>query len=127
MKRNITIALLLAATAAAQPASKSRAAAGVIPTYKELKYPELRPIKIPDVATFTLPNGIKLYLLENHELPVIRGSALVRTGNLFDPPDRVGLAGITGTVMRSGGTQDKKEYSHVTRTWHNWTCHGRAN
>ncbi|HXA06921.1 MAG TPA: pitrilysin family protein [Bryobacteraceae bacterium] len=107
MKRNITIALLLAATAGAQPASKSRAAAGVIPTYKELKYPELRPIKIPDVATFTLPNGIKLYLLENHELPVIRGSALVRTGNLFDPPDRVGLAGITGTVMRSGGTQDK--------------------
>jgi len=109
MNRNIAIALLVAATAAAQPAPapKSLTTAAVIPTYKELKYPELKPIKIPDVATFTLSNGIKLYLLENHELPVIRGSALVRTGNLFDPPDRVGLAGITGTVMRSGGTHDK--------------------
>jgi zinc protease len=109
MRRVITIALLVAAAAAAQPAPgpKVRTAAAVIPTYKELKYPALKPIKIPDVATFTLPNGIKLYLLENHELPVVRGSALVRTGNLFDPADRVGLAGITGTVMRSGGTHDK--------------------
>ena len=106
MKRVIAIALLVAAAAAAQPAPKAHTAA-VIPTYKELKYPTLKPIHIPDVATFTLPNGIKLYLLENHELPVVRGSALVRTGNLFDPPDKVGLAGITGTVMRSGGTQGK--------------------
>jgi len=107
MKRVIALALLVAATGAAQPAPKARTAAAVIPTYKELKYPTLKPIKIPDVATFTLPNGIRLYLLENHELPVVRGSALVRTGNLFDPADRVGLAGITGTVMRSGGTLDK--------------------
>jgi zinc protease len=106
MKRVIAMALLVAATAAAQPAPKAHTAA-VIPTYKELKYPALKPVKIPDVPTFTLPNGIKLYLLENHELPLVRGSALVRTGNLFDPPDKIGLAGITGTVMRSGGTQDK--------------------
>ena len=107
MKRVIALALLVAATAAAQTVPQARTAAAVIPTYKELKYPTLKPIKIPDVATFTLPNGIRLYLLENHELPVVRGSALVRTGNLFDPADRVGLAGITGTVMRSGGTLDK--------------------
>ena len=107
MTRVIAIALLLAAAASSQPAPKAHTAAAVIPTYKELKYPVLKPITIPDVATFTLPNGIKLYLLENHELPLVRGSALVRTGNLFDPADRVGLAGITGTVMRSGGTQDK--------------------
>ena len=107
MTHVIVIALLLAAAASAQPAPTPRTAAAAIPTYKELKYPVLKPIKIPDVATFTLPNGIKLYLLENHELPLVRGSALVRTGNLFDPADRVGLAGITGTVMRSGGTRDK--------------------
>jgi len=109
MTRLIAIALLMAAAAAAQtaPTPKARSAAAFIPAYKELKYPALKPIKIPDVATFTLPNGIRLYLLENHELPVVRGSALVRTGNLFDPADRVGLAGITGTVMRSGGTQGK--------------------
>ena len=107
MKSLIAIALLAAGTAAAQPAAAPKAAAAVIPSYKELKYPALRPIKIPDVDTFTLPNGMKVYLLENHELPLVRGSALVRTGNLFDPADKVGLAGITGTVMRSGGTRDK--------------------
>ena len=51
-----------------------------------------------------LPNGMKVYLLESHELPVIHGLALVRTGNLFDPAGKVGLAGMTGDVMRSGGT-----------------------
>ncbi len=110
MKRIVVIALLLAGTLGAQTKTEARspaAAAPAIPSYKELKYPPLRAIHIPDVATFTLPNGIKLYMLENHELPLVRGSALVRTGNLFDPADKVGLATITGMVMRTGGTSDK--------------------
>ena len=78
-----------------------------IPSYKDLKYPPLGEVKIPEIATFTLANGMKVYLLENHELPLVGGFALVRTGNLFDPPDKVGLAQITGTVMRTGGTRAK--------------------
>ncbi len=77
------------------------------PSYKDLQYPPLKPVKIPEVATATLSNGMKVYLLENHELPLVSGFALVRTGNLFDPPDKVGLAGLTGTVMRTGGTGEK--------------------
>jgi zinc protease len=77
------------------------------PAYQSLKYPPLRQVKIPDVAAFTLKNGMRLYLLENHELPLVGGFALVRTGNLFDPPDKVGLAEITGSVMRTGGTKTK--------------------
>ena len=50
---------------------------------------------------------MKIYLLENHELPLIRGTALVRTGNLFDPADKVGLATITGELIRAGGTAAK--------------------
>src|SRR5262249_48354817 len=52
------------------------------PSYKNLAYPPLRPIQIPKVDTFTLSNGMKVYLLEDHELPTINGTALVRTGNL---------------------------------------------
>ncbi len=59
------------------------------------------------MATYTLPNGMKLYLLEDHELPTVSGTIRVRTGNLLDPADKVGLAEITGTVMRSGGTKGK--------------------
>jgi zinc protease len=77
------------------------------PSYKDLKYPPLREIQIPKVAESTLPNGLKIYLLENHELPLIRGLALVRTGNLFDPADKIGLASVTGNLIRSGGTAAK--------------------
>ena len=73
----------------------------------DLQYPPLKPVKLPDVQISTLPNGMKLYLLENHALPLVSGFALVRTGNLFDPPSKIGLAGITGTVIRSGGTAAK--------------------
>ncbi len=46
-------------------------------------------------------------LLENHALPTVSGVALVRTGNLFDPKDKVGLATVTGSVMRGGGSKTK--------------------
>ncbi|MDP9054041.1 MAG: insulinase family protein [Acidobacteriota bacterium] len=76
-------------------------------SYKSLKYPPLREIQIPKVEETTLANGMKIYLLENHELPLVRGLALVRTGNLFDPADKIGLATITGSLIRSGGTASK--------------------
>src|SRR5437899_3262811 len=74
-------------------------------SYKDLKFPPLRQITIPNIEQVTLPNGMKLYLLEDHELPLVGGFALVRTGNLFDPKDKIGLATTTGIVIRSGGTK----------------------
>ncbi len=78
-----------------------------LPSYKDLEFPPLGQVEIPEPETHTLKNGMKLFLLENHELPLIGGFALVRTGNLFDPPDKIGLAGFTGQVLRSGGTKEK--------------------
>src|SRR5271166_4845047 len=77
------------------------------PSWKDLKYPPLKQIQIPKVEESTLPNGLKIYLLENHELPLVRGLALVRTGNRFVPADKIGLATITGSLIRSGGTAAK--------------------
>ena len=79
----------------------------VVPTYKALKYPPLPQVKIPEPAEFTLSNGMRILLLEDHELPLIRGLALVHTGNLFDPPDKRGLSQIMADVLRSGGTKSK--------------------
>jgi zinc protease len=73
-------------------------------SWKDLRFPPLKAIEIPKIEETTLLNGMKVYLLESHELPLVRGSALVRTGNLFDPADKVGLASITGDTIRSGGT-----------------------
>jgi zinc protease len=75
-----------------------------LPSWKALHFPPLNQVKIPRPEVFTLSNGIKLYLLENHELPLVSGRALIRTGNLFDPKEKRGLAEITGMTLRSGGT-----------------------
>jgi zinc protease len=77
------------------------------PSYKDLKYPALPPVHVPEPAAFTLSNGMRVFLLEDHELPLVQGYALVRTGNLFDPPEKRGLADLTADVLRSGGTRAK--------------------
>jgi zinc protease len=75
--------------------------------YKDLKYPKLREIQIPEIERITLANGMRLYLLEDHELPLINMSVLIRTGSMYESADKVGLASITGEVMRTGGTTNK--------------------
>lgn len=79
--------------------------ATVLPSYKDLKYSPLPPLKVPEPVEATLSNGMKILLLEDHELPLVSGAALIRTGNLFDPSNKKGLAGLTGDVLRSGGTK----------------------
>jgi zinc protease len=76
-------------------------------SYKQLKYPKLRDVEIPEVERVTLANGMRLFLLEDHELPLISISALIRVGSIYEPADKVGLADITGEVMRTGGTISK--------------------
>ncbi|MHC4187187.1 MAG: M16 family metallopeptidase, partial [Planctomycetota bacterium] len=75
--------------------------------YSQLKFPPLGDIVVPEVQRVTLPNGMILFLLEDHELPLIRISARIRTGSIYEPEDKIGLASITGTVMRTGGTTSK--------------------
>ncbi len=45
-----------------------------------------------------------VYLLEDHELPLVTVNAMLKTGSWLDPADKVGLAGLTGAVMRTGGS-----------------------
>src|SRR5579862_7436054 len=101
-----TLVALLFLSLAAHAQTEVRRAM-VLPSYKDLKYPPLPPLQVPDPAQVTLSNGMKVLLLEDHELPLISGAALIRTGNLFDPPSKKGLAGITGEVLRSGGTKTR--------------------
>ncbi len=62
----------------------------------------------PKAEPVVLSNGMVLYLLEDHELPLISLQAMIRTGDIYEPADKIGLAGMTGSVMRSGGTQNRK-------------------
>jgi len=86
-------------------AAAALVSAQTVPSYKDLKYPPLRQPQIPEPVQVTLSNGMRVFLLEDHELPLIRGVALVHTGNLFDPPDKKGLSQVMADVLRSGGTK----------------------
>ena len=49
-----------------------------------------------------------LYLLEDHELPLFNINGLIKTGNIYDPADKVGLASMCASVMRTGGTVSRE-------------------
>ena len=51
-----------------------------------------------------LSNGVVVFVVEDHELPLVSLSLTVRTGSYLDPPDKIGLASLTGSQMRAGGT-----------------------
>lgn len=57
----------------------------------------------PEPSRVVLDNGLVVYLLEDHELPLVNLSAMMRTGGWLEAQDKIGLAALTGSVMRSGG------------------------
>ena len=73
--------------------------------YENMDFPELNNFQKPEVETFTTENGVTFYLVEDNELPLINVSTRVRTGGVLNSNEKTGLASITGTVMRSGGTE----------------------
>jgi zinc protease len=66
-------------------------------TFKAIEFVQPEPDRV------VLENGMVIYLLEDHELPLITIGVLMRTGGWLDPPDKVGLAALTGNVMLTGG------------------------
>ena len=52
---------------------------------------------------FELSNGVVVFVVEDHTLPLVNVSLRVRTGGYLESPDKVGLAALTGSQMRVGG------------------------
>ncbi|MCC0176469.1 insulinase family protein [Waterburya agarophytonicola K14] len=74
--------------------------------YTELEFPPIPEIQLPEYDRYELDNGMVVYLLEDRDLPLISGTALIRTGSRFEPSNKVGLAALTGSMMRGGGTKN---------------------
>ena len=75
-----------------------------VKSYKDLVYPPIK-TDIPKPARVTLSNGIKVLLMPDHELPLINVSAMIRVGSIWEPEEKTGLAAITGSAIRAGGTK----------------------
>jgi zinc protease len=72
----------------------------------ELEFPPLPEFEIPQPTRVVLDNGIVVMVLEDRQLPLVNATVLIRTGARLEPADKVGLASLTGTVMRTGGTRN---------------------
>ena len=92
----------LAVTAAAPPAVAQ------VTKPSEITYPPLPAFQAPKATRFVLPNGLVVMVIEDHELPLVNVTARIRTGSLLEPAEKAGLAGLVGTVLRSGGTATRK-------------------
>ena len=73
--------------------------------YTQLEFQPLPSVQLPSYSRYVLDNGMVVYLMEDHELPLVGGTVLIHTGDRLEPAEKVGLASLAGTVMRTGGTR----------------------
>ncbi|MBI5743935.1 MAG: insulinase family protein [Elusimicrobia bacterium] len=71
-----------------------------------LNLPKAPPLKFdpPKGERVVLPNGMIVYLLNDPALPAVRINAVVRTGTINDPADKVGLGALTAGMLEDGGS-----------------------
>ena len=110
MKNRRTLSALLAfVLLTLSPAGLLGQAQQQIPPHpRDLKYTTLSytPPK-REQYRHVLSNGVVAYLVEDHDLPLVNISTLVRTGTFLDPAGKEGVAALTGSQMRQGGTTSK--------------------
>jgi zinc protease len=102
-----TTSALLLGSMQAQEANRntSPSSTGVATNWKQIAIPELPPFKPQQPRRVVLANGMVVYLMENHELPLISGSAMIRGGADSEPAEKTGLVELYGETWRTGGTQ----------------------
>jgi predicted Zn-dependent peptidase len=100
MKNSISIFLCLLSFLLVWPAAAKEPKA--LPHPDKLAYKPLR-FNPPQAQRHTLANGIILYMLEDHELPLVNVSAVFRSGSVHDPAGKAGLAELTHRLLRTGG------------------------
>lgn len=59
-------------------------------------------VHLPVPQTFSLSNGLKVYLVENHALPLLSAAVVARAGSETNPADKGGLATLTAELMSDG-------------------------
>ncbi len=63
------------------------------------------PLKLPVPATFKLANGLSVYLVEQHNLPVVSANIVIMCGSERNPLQQPGLASFTAAMLDEGTTK----------------------
>ena len=76
-------------------------------TLDRTKVPVLGPppkVSLPPIVTRQLPNGLKLMIVEQHELPLADFILVVGRGGTVDPASKGGVANLTSSMLTEGTT-----------------------
>jgi zinc protease len=96
------------------PASAPVPAPAPEPASPELVFPDepfraqqppagaVRPFKTPKLERFKLKNGVSVYLIERHTLPIVSMSLVFEGGAATDPKGKQGMAGLCAGLMSEG-------------------------
>ena len=98
---------LLSTALAALALGTSIIAAAQTPTaepWTKIPIPPLHAFKPTEPKRIELPNGLIVFLQEDHELPFISGTILIRGGSRDEPANKVGLVSLYGQTWRTSGT-----------------------
>ncbi len=92
-----------AQTATSKPETPAKPATVAQP-WKQIPIPPLHAFKPVQPKRIELANGLTIFLQEDHELPFINGSILIRGGSRDEPDAKLGLVSLYGDTWRTSGT-----------------------
>lgn len=101
MKQKPLISLLMLLLAVCAPQIVAQT------SYHQIPIPPLQAFHPQEPKRIELPNGMVIFLQEDHELPLIDGVARIRGGSREEPASKTGLLDIYGEVWRTGGTKSQ--------------------
>jgi zinc protease len=61
-----------------------------------------RALILPKPSVFTLSNGLSVYLVERHQLPIVSAQLITLAGDAANPVEHPGLAGLTAALLTEG-------------------------
>ncbi|HEY2117323.1 MAG TPA: hypothetical protein VGJ51_19635, partial [Candidatus Angelobacter sp.] len=104
----LVISLTAAHAQTAQPSAPKTAPApdkpstGVATSWQKVPIPALHQFKPQEPRRVQLPNGMVIFLQEDHELPLIDGTIRIRGGSREEPAGKVGMISLYSEVWRTG-------------------------
>jgi len=63
---------------------------------------DVQEIKLPPIERIDLDNGLKVIVIEHHELPVVAFRLVLKSGSAGDPEGKGGVADLTAGLLRKG-------------------------
>jgi zinc protease len=103
----MTAGRLLVRIALAGAALTTAARPAIAQTLDRTKQPSAAtpaPFVFPKVQSHTIPNGLRVILIEDHSLPLVAVRAVVGVDSLNDPAGKEGLFVLTAGMLREGTT-----------------------